>query len=43
MDKVGTTCNIRPFQYKINRKKTVVAGREGLESDEEEVEDLCVT
>jgi hypothetical protein len=29
-----------PYQYKLNTKKRVVAMREGLESDEEEVEDL---
>ena len=31
-----------PYQYKVNTKKRVVAAREGLESDEEEVEDLRV-
>jgi hypothetical protein len=29
-----------PYQYKLNTKKRVVATREGLASDEEEVEDL---
>jgi hypothetical protein len=29
-----------PYQYKVNTKKRVVTEREGLESDEEEVEDL---
>jgi hypothetical protein len=29
-----------PYQYKVNTKKRVVATREGLESDEEEVEDI---
>jgi hypothetical protein len=29
-----------PYQYKVNTKKRVVAAREGLVSDEEEVEDL---
>jgi hypothetical protein len=43
MDKVGTTDSKRPYQYKINRKNRAVAHREGLESDEEEVEDLCAT
>jgi hypothetical protein len=38
----GTMHSGRPYQYKLNRKKRVVAKREGLESDEEEVEDLCV-
>jgi hypothetical protein len=28
------------YQYKVNTKKRVVVMREGLESDEEEVEDL---
>jgi hypothetical protein len=32
----------RPYQYKLNRKKRAVAEREGLETDEEEVEDLRV-
>jgi hypothetical protein len=41
MDKEGTTCNKRPYQYNINRKKREVSEWEGLESDEEEVEDLC--
>ena len=30
------------YQYKVNTKKRVVVTREGLESDEEEVEDLWV-
>jgi hypothetical protein len=34
------TRNGVPYQYKVNTKKRVVAMREGLESDEEEVEDL---
>jgi hypothetical protein len=29
-----------PYQYKINTKKRFISEREGLESDEEEVEDL---
>jgi hypothetical protein len=29
-----------PYQYKVNTKKRAVAMREGLVSDEEEVEDL---
>jgi hypothetical protein len=36
----GTTCSRVPYQYKVNTKKRVVAVREGLASDEEEVEDL---
>ena len=43
MDKEGTTCSERPYQYKINRKKRVVAEREGLESDEEEVDNIHAT
>jgi Zn ribbon nucleic-acid-binding protein len=31
-----------PYQYNMNTKKRFVVGREGLESDEEEVEDLWV-
>ena len=30
----------RPYQYKMNNKKRDIANREGLVSDEEEVEDL---
>ena len=29
-----------PYQYKVNTKKRVIAEREGLTSDEEEVEDI---
>ena len=29
-----------PYHYKVNTKKRFVVVREGLESDEEEVEDL---
>jgi hypothetical protein len=36
----GKTCSRVPYQYKVNTKKRVVAAREGLVSDEEEVEDL---
>jgi hypothetical protein len=36
----GTTRSGAPYQYKVNTKKRVVAEREGLASDEEEVEDL---
>jgi hypothetical protein len=34
------TCSGAPYQYKVNTKKRVIAEREGLESDKEEVEDL---
>jgi hypothetical protein len=40
MEKYGTMHNGRPYQYKMNNKKRAIADREGLESDEEEVEDL---
>jgi hypothetical protein len=36
----GTTRSGAHYQYKINTKKRDIAEREGLESDEEEVEDL---
>ena len=42
LSKAGMTRSGRPYQYKLNRKKITVAEREGLESDEEEVEDICV-
>jgi hypothetical protein len=32
----------RPYQYKLNRKKIAIDEREGLENDEEYVEDLRV-
>jgi hypothetical protein len=35
-----TTRSREPYQYKVNTKKRVIAEREGLASDEEEVEDL---
>jgi hypothetical protein len=35
--------NRRPYQCKINSKKRVVVELEGLDNDEEEVEDLCAT
>ena len=31
-----------PYQYKVNTKKRTITAREGLASDEEEVEDLRV-
>ena len=33
-------CNGVPYQYKMNNKKRAITDREGLKSDEEEVEDL---
>ena len=38
----GNMCSGVPYQYKVKTKKRVVAAREGLASDEEEVEDLWV-
>jgi hypothetical protein len=40
MEKYGKTRNKIPYQYKMNNKKRAIADREGLASDEEEVEDL---
>jgi hypothetical protein len=42
METTGKTRSGVPYQYKVNTKKRVVAAREGLASDEEEVEDLWV-
>jgi hypothetical protein len=42
MEKTGRMRSGLPYQYKVNTKKRVVAMREGLESDEEEVEDIWV-
>jgi hypothetical protein len=41
MEATGNMCNEVPYQYKVSTKKGVVVVREGLASDEEEVEDLC--
>jgi hypothetical protein len=40
MATTGKTRSRVPYQYKVNTRKRVVATREGLASDEEEVEDL---
>jgi hypothetical protein len=40
MATVGNKCSGVPYQYKVNIKKRGIAMREGLDSDEEEVEDL---
>jgi hypothetical protein len=40
MEIAGKTHSGVPYQYKVSTKKRVVAAREGLASDEEEVEDL---
>jgi hypothetical protein len=37
---LGMMCSGVPYQYKVNTKKRIVAMREGLESDEKEVEDV---
>jgi hypothetical protein len=42
MATTGKTCSGVPYQYKVNTKKRVIAVREGLSSDEEEVADLRV-
>jgi hypothetical protein len=42
METVGKTCSGVPYQYKMNNNKRTIVDREGLESDEEEVEDLQV-
>jgi hypothetical protein len=42
METTGRTCSGVPYQYKMNNKKRAIVAREGLESDEEEVEDLRV-
>ena len=36
----GNTHSGAPYQYKMNNKKRAIADREGLERNEEEVEDL---
>jgi hypothetical protein len=40
MEIAGRTRSGAPYQYKMNNKKRSIAVREGLTSDEEEVEDL---
>jgi hypothetical protein len=40
MEIVGRTHSGVPYQYKINNKKRSIVAKEGLESDEQEVEDL---
>jgi hypothetical protein len=40
METNGKTCSGVPYQYKVNTKKREIPTREGLASDEEEVEDL---
>jgi hypothetical protein len=40
MATAGKTHSGVPYQYKVNTKKRSLVAREGLKSDEEEVEDL---
>ena len=40
LETIGKTCSRAPYQYKVNTKKIAIAAREGLTSDEEEVEDV---
>jgi hypothetical protein len=40
METTGRTHSGVPYQYNMNTKKRAIAMREGLASDEEEVEDL---
>jgi hypothetical protein len=40
MKNVGAMRSDRPYQYKMNNKKSSIADREGLASGEEEVEDI---
>jgi len=39
--KVGVMCSKIPYQYNVHSRKREVVKREGLDIDEEEVEDLC--
>jgi hypothetical protein len=40
METTGKSRSGAPYQYNMNNKKRAIADREGLVSDEEEVEDL---
>jgi hypothetical protein len=40
MEKIGKMHSRVPYQYKMNNKKRTISEREGLTSDEEEVEDI---
>jgi len=42
MEIIGKTRSRVPYQYKMNNRKRAIDDREGLESDEEEVEALQV-
>jgi hypothetical protein len=41
MATMGRMCSGVPYQYKMNNKKRAIAMQEGLDNDEEEVEDIC--
>jgi len=43
LDRAGVMCSGQTYQYKINSKKRVVAEQEGMDNDDEEVEDLHAT
>jgi hypothetical protein len=40
METTGKTRSGEPYQYKMNNKKRDIADKEGLENNEDEVEDL---
>jgi hypothetical protein len=42
METAGKTHSGIPYQYRVNTKEIAIVAREGLASDEEEVEDLWV-
>jgi hypothetical protein len=42
LETTGKMRSVAPYQYKVNTNKRAIAAREGLVSDEEEVEDLWV-
>ena len=42
METVGRTCSGVPYQYKMNNKNRAIVVREGLTSDEEEVENIRI-
>jgi hypothetical protein len=42
MEKIGRTHSGVPYQYNMNTKKRAIPTTEGLESDEDEVDDLWV-
>jgi hypothetical protein len=42
MSTIGNTRSGVPYQYKMNNKKRTIGDREDLESNEEDIEDICV-